>query len=137
MSTDPSDLNVLTPGHFLIGAPLNSLPEHDLEDVPVNRLQRWQLTQQLVQHFNKRWVTEYLHELQQRTKWTKEHPNLRINDVVLIKPDQVNISKWNLGRIVKVHPGSDDKVRAATIKTIKGEIQRPIHKLALLPFRSE
>lgn len=29
MSDDPSDLEPLTPGHFLIGAPLEQLPDHD------------------------------------------------------------------------------------------------------------
>jgi hypothetical protein len=38
MSEDPDDLAVLTPGHFLIGEPLNSLPEPDLTDVKINRL---------------------------------------------------------------------------------------------------
>ncbi|XP_050295691.1 uncharacterized protein LOC126735665 [Anthonomus grandis grandis] len=37
MSNDPHDFDSLTPGHFLIGRPLNALPESDLREVPVNR----------------------------------------------------------------------------------------------------
>ena len=32
MSNDPSDLSPLTPGHFLIGSPLLSLPERGTDD---------------------------------------------------------------------------------------------------------
>ena len=30
----------LTPGHFLIGEPLTSLPDNDLADIKINRLDR-------------------------------------------------------------------------------------------------
>ncbi|XP_011859140.1 PREDICTED: uncharacterized protein LOC105556657 [Vollenhovia emeryi] len=46
LSVDPSDLLVLTPGHFLIGEPLTALPEHDLADLATNRLNRYQLLTQ-------------------------------------------------------------------------------------------
>lgn len=41
LPSHPSDLSVLTPGHFLIGDALNSLPDRDERDVPTNRLSRW------------------------------------------------------------------------------------------------
>ncbi|KAF2902781.1 hypothetical protein ILUMI_03409 [Ignelater luminosus] len=40
LSDDPTDLQALTPGHFLIGAPLNSVPEADLTSLPPGRLSR-------------------------------------------------------------------------------------------------
>lgn len=43
LSDDPADMTALTPGHFLIGSALNSLPEPSLHDEPDNRLTRWQL----------------------------------------------------------------------------------------------
>ncbi|XP_035213254.1 uncharacterized protein LOC118187155 [Stegodyphus dumicola] len=60
MSSDPNDFSALTPGHFLIGAPLLAIPESDLSDVKSSRLKRWSLVQQTVQHFWKRWCAEYL-----------------------------------------------------------------------------
>lgn len=45
MSNDPSDFNVLTPGHFLIGEPLVLPPERDVSTVPVTRLRRFSLMQ--------------------------------------------------------------------------------------------
>ncbi|XP_058816777.1 uncharacterized protein LOC131680072 [Topomyia yanbarensis] len=47
LSTDPSDLQALTPGHFIIGRPLNALPEPDLTATPPNRLAAWERCQQI------------------------------------------------------------------------------------------
>jgi len=60
MSSDPADLSVLTPGHFLIGRPLVAICEPDITDVSVNRLNRYQLLEQIRQNFWKRWSVEYL-----------------------------------------------------------------------------
>ncbi|ODM87493.1 Transposon Tf2-9 polyprotein [Orchesella cincta] len=66
-----SDLNPLTPGHFLIGDALTAIPEADLTHLKENRLSRWQRTQQMIQHFWRRWSSEYLTTLLQRNKWTR------------------------------------------------------------------
>nr|XP_034177277.1 uncharacterized protein LOC117602863 [Osmia lignaria] len=55
ISSDPNDLLVLTPGHFLIGDSLTSLRERDFRDIPSNRLSSWQHVQKVKQHFWKRW----------------------------------------------------------------------------------
>lgn len=69
LSNDPNDdLTALSPGYFLVGTALNSIPCHDLSDVLINRLTRWQLVEQLRQHFWRRWSLEYLHSLQKRNK---------------------------------------------------------------------
>lgn len=66
LSADPTDLNALTPGHFLIGRPLTSIIEFDLTDIKIGRLNRHQVLEQIKQ---KRWSIEYLTQLQQRVKW--------------------------------------------------------------------
>ncbi|XP_046145604.1 uncharacterized protein LOC123988890, partial [Osmia bicornis bicornis] len=57
LSDDPDDLSALTPGYFLIGSPLNAVPEPTLLDVSVNRLSRWQFLQQRLQQFWRLWST--------------------------------------------------------------------------------
>lgn len=42
ISENPDDLEVLTPAHFLVGAPLTTYLEPDITDVNLNRLSRWQ-----------------------------------------------------------------------------------------------
>jgi len=68
LSSDPSDLQPLIPGHFLIGGPLTSLPESDLSHINANRFDRWQMIQHTVQLFWKRWTAEYVSNLQGRIK---------------------------------------------------------------------
>ncbi|KAL7743847.1 hypothetical protein ACLKA6_000252 [Drosophila palustris] len=41
--------------------------------------------------------------------------------------------KWIMGRITATVPGRDQRVRVVDVRTNKGIIRRPIHKLALLP----
>jgi len=137
LTVDPSDLAALTPGHFLVGGPLTAIPEPDLTSIKLGRLARWQLVQQVVQHFWKRWASEYLARLQQRPKWWTYHPNLTIGDMVLVKDERFAPLHWPLGRIVDVHPGLDGKVRKVTIRTKDGNIQRPIVKVCHLPIDTQ
>ncbi|XP_064622515.1 uncharacterized protein LOC135484767 [Lineus longissimus] len=132
LSTDPSDFQALTPGHFLVGTELNALPEIDLTDVKVNRLNRWQHVQSLYQLFWKRWSLEYIARLQNRPKWTKVQRNLEIDDLVIIREDNLPPLKWLMARVVELHPGEDGLVRVATLKMVNGVVKRPIRKLAML-----
>lgn len=132
LTADPSELDVLTPGHFIIGRPMTSLPEADNKEVPMNRLKRWQTVQAMSQRLWDRWQREYLHTLQQRSKWTKHTPNIKIDDIVLIhenSPPQT----WPRGRVIATHPGSDGVTRVATLRTANGEVKRPVVKLSSLP----
>lgn len=135
MTNDVEDFEALTPGHFLIGTALKSIPHPSVIDVPQNRLTRWQRSQQMVQHFWNRWSKEYLNNLQQKTKWNQEQHNINIGNIVLIKDDNLPPNKWNLGRIEKVHPGHDGKIRVVTIRAHDSSFQRPIAKVCLLPIQ--
>ncbi|KMQ93547.1 hypothetical protein RF55_6344 [Lasius niger] len=63
ISSDPNDLMVLSPAHYLIGKPITSLPETDLSSVPVNRMSTWQHITKVRQDFWTRWNLEYLNKL--------------------------------------------------------------------------
>ncbi|GBO28678.1 hypothetical protein AVEN_185716-1 [Araneus ventricosus] len=85
-----SDLNdvcdfVLTPAHFLVGSSLTALPDPDLTEVPISRLNRWQLVQRLSQIFWRKWSTDYLNRLQSRVKWRKGEKIFKENEIELVK----------------------------------------------------
>ena len=96
---------------------------------------RWRHVQHLANEFWNKWRKQYLSSLQQRPKWQKVHPNLEINDVVLVKDDDLCRNQWPLARITKVFPDTEDQlVRQVQLylPTAKSELKRPIHKLVLL-----
>ncbi|XP_011859054.1 PREDICTED: uncharacterized protein LOC105556570 [Vollenhovia emeryi] len=135
LSSDSNDLAYLSPGHFLIGAPLNSILCHNVHDINENRLTRWQRVEQIRQHFWQRWSNEYLHYLQERTKWRlNKGIQLKPKQLVLIRQQGLAPLQWLLGRVQEVHTGSDGVTRAATVRTAKGSLTRPLSKLAILPI---
>lgn len=112
-----------------------STPETDLTDMPTNRLSMWQHIQKVKQHFWTRWHKEYLNELRNRTKWHANDANqIKVGTIVIVQEDNLPPMQWNLGRIINVHPGSDDVIRVATIKTKTGVYKRSVKKLCPLPL---
>lgn len=136
LSSDPADLNPLTPAHFLIGREILSVADPDVRDIPRNRLSHFQQIQQLYQQFWSRWSREYISELQQRSKWLVERGKLNLNDMVVIKEDNQPPLKWALGRVIAIHPGRDGVARVATIKTSAGLIKRGFSKICPLPINA-
>jgi len=59
LSDDPTDLNALTPEHFLIGEPLCCVPEPRYDAIPDNQLIRWELIKKMRDHWWQRWSQEY------------------------------------------------------------------------------
>lgn len=133
LSSDPSDLTPLTPSHFLIGRPLTAPPSGDVTDQLTSRLTRYERIEQLRQHFWRRWSTEYVSELQLRTKWKTKQDDLTLGSLVLIKDDHLPPLKWRLGRILRIFPGRDGVARVADIHTSNGTIRRAFSKICPLP----
>ncbi|XP_062717177.1 uncharacterized protein LOC134292217 [Aedes albopictus] len=135
ISSDPSDFEALTPGHFLVQRPLTAIPEPDLQDLPTNRLSKWETAQQVSQQVWSRWSTQYISDLHNRTKWTKQRNNIRIGTMVLLKDENAPPLNWHLGRVVKVFEGSDGNIRVVTVRTKDGCFDRGISKVCPLPIR--
>ncbi|XP_024871918.1 uncharacterized protein LOC112454649, partial [Temnothorax curvispinosus] len=133
-SSDPHDLGVLSPGHFITLEPLVAIPYPDLDPVPIGRLDRWQLVQHMHQQFWKRWHEEYLHTLQQRPKWLKPADAISKGTLVLLKTENAPPLAWRRGRVEELHPGRDGVARVATVRTADGLLSRPLVKLCSLPM---
>lgn len=136
-SSDPNDSEPLTPGHFLVGEPLLTAPDRNLEDRQIGSLRRWQLTQRMLQNFWKRWSEEYLTHFFQRYKWRNKVPELNMGDVVLVREDNLPPARWVYGRVVKLHPGKDKVIRVVTLQYKGSLIQRPTSKLCRLPITDD
>ncbi|XP_033212253.1 uncharacterized protein LOC117169853 [Belonocnema kinseyi] len=108
---DPEDLDVLTPGHALVGRTLEQIPRATTSDKELNKVTHWRLVQAMRDQFWKRWSHEYLHTLLQRNKWTLPKRNLQIGDVVLIvDPFLIRRGTWPLARVTDVSAGQDGLV---------------------------
>lgn len=137
MSSDPNDLESLTPGHLLIGAPLIAPPDENFVETNSSWLSKWQQIQKMHQNFWRVFQHDYLNELQQKSKWFREKSQPKENDLVLIRDENLAPAKWPIARITKVHPGDDDRVRVVTVKMKNSYFQRPITKIAPLPIESD
>lgn len=134
IETDLNNLDVLTPGHFLIGESPITIPSPSLKDISQSSLSRWQHCQRVLSNFWHRWQCEYLSRLQQRPKWQKIQEEFDIGQIVLIKTEGLPPGKWPLGRIVDKHPGSDGIARVYSVKIGTNTVRRSISKLCFLPI---
>lgn len=131
------DYEILTPGHFLIGSSLTVNPEPSLLKFNENRLSRWQRVRQMTEHFWKLWQNDYVNTLQQRVKCQKKQSPVKIGQLVLLRNITLPPCKWELGRVIRCHDGSDGLTRVVIVKTASSEYKRPIGKLCLLPIDCE
>lgn len=137
LSEDPNDLEALTPGHFIIGEAIKTVPEPSVVHIPVSRLSRYQLVKQMIERFWQRWSIEYLQRLQEIVKWHNPSTNIKEGNLVLVVDERYPPSKWPLARVIAIHPGADGLTRVVTVKTQTTTLKRPIVKLCLLPICSE
>ncbi|GFY26825.1 hypothetical protein TNCV_4375711 [Trichonephila clavipes] len=129
--SDIECISTLTPSHFLTGDVLLSVPE-ELPSTS-NHRDRWELLQNIKRGFWKKWSSEFIFSLQPRKKWQDAQPNLKEDDIVLIK-EEGPPGTWPMARVLQVHPGNDGLVRVATVNTQDSVFKRPVHKLIKLPI---
>ena len=132
VSSDINDLEALTPNHILLMRSNAAVSRGVFGDHDNYTRRRWRQVQYLADLFWKRWIREYLPNLQLRSKWIEPSPNMNIGDLVLVVDNNVPRCHWNLGRITEVVPGRDNNIRIVKVKTKSGVYLRPIHKLCLL-----
>jgi len=132
VSSDPKDLNPLTPNHLLLLGANPNLPPGVFSKKEMYSKQCWHQVEYMADIFWRRWLKEYLPTLQERAKWTKPRHCLATGDLVVIVDDNVHRGKWPLGRVTEVFMGKDGNVRSAKVKTATTILIRPITKLCFL-----
>lgn len=131
-SAHPEDSCVITPNHFLHGQVGGQFAPESVDSTNFNINKRWRFVQELVKHFWKRWLREFLPTLAVRKKWQHSHRNFQVGDVVLIVDPEVSRGHWNLGKVTDVHPGVDGHVRVVTVQTRDKLVKRPTTRLCLI-----
>ena len=57
---------------------------------------------------------------------------MTVGDIVLIKTENEPRNEWLMGRVTKVYPDEEGIVRSILLKTQRGAMERPIHKVVLV-----
>ena len=128
---DDVQLPVLTPNLIMYGQS-NLLPEADVDSIEETVLRkRIRYLRRCKDLLWSRWTNEYVRSLRERhnLKHKSKSLSLKVGDVVLIRSDQRNRGKWNIGIVVKLIKGRDGVIRAARLRAGKSYIERAIQQL--------
>jgi hypothetical protein len=143
---DPHSLSPLTPNHLLtMKSKVLLPPPGNFQTKERYSKKRWRRIQHLANEFWARWRKEFLHSLQERSKWNRPRRNIHTGDIVLLMDEGEIRNRWKLARVVETYADEANLVRS--VKLIIGDAQlndkgrrlrdqsvleRPIHKLVLL-----
>tara|TARA_B110000881_G_scaffold142907_1_gene126249 strand:- start:157 stop:5301 length:5145 start_codon:yes stop_codon:yes gene_type:complete len=127
-----SDPEALTPNHLLLLKGNVQLPPAVTEKLSQYARRRWKQVQYLADLFWRRWVREYLPQLNERQKWLQPRRNARVGDLVLVMNESTPRNVWPMGKIIETMPASDGFVRQVRVRTKTSILRRPIDKLCLL-----
>ena len=139
----PGDIP-LTSNHLLFGRTLDStqseLSTDSLEDRDI--LNYSQRIKDCLEHFWKRWKSEYLVELREHQKQTlsKGYDVIKLDDPVIIEDDKIKQrGMWKVGIVTEIIPSKDGQMRGARVKyRLNGKdrtVNRPVNKLYPLEIR--
>ena len=103
--SDPESTSPMTPNHILTmkTRPV-LLPPGIFQKEDLYLRKRWRRVQHLSCEFWTRWKREFLHSLQERSKWTKPRRNMQVGDVVIVTDDNKARNRWSLARVIETYP---------------------------------
>ena len=111
-SADATDLDALTPNHFLLGNVSSSLPSHLTSDF--DHRKRYARSQAYSNAIWSRWLKEYVPTLNRRSKWSSPSDrHLKTGDLVWIVEPTSPRRHYPFARVVKLNYGTDAIARSA------------------------
>ena len=122
LSTDPDDLEPITPAHILypsVYCHSSSIIVPVSSSSPADDMRKsWRAAQTRVNAFWKQWSQEYITLLHNRKKWTKTRRDMEVGDLVLIVSDHLARCEWPVGRVVRT---DTDKIHVRKADIIKAD----------------
>ena len=132
-SSDPGDLDPVTPNHILtMKSKVLLPPPGNFQKEGVYLRKRWKRVQYLANVFWSRWRREYVQCLQQRSKWNRPRRNFEKGDLVPIVDDRVARNHWPLASIVHTYPDEEGYVWSVKVTTGATFLDRPVDKPILI-----
>ena len=132
ISSDPTDLEVLTPNKVLLLRGNASLSQGVFCPEDNYLRKRYRQAQQLADVFWERFRKEYIPLLQARSKWIFVQRDICVGDVVLVVDELLPRGQWPLGLVVDVHKSRDGLIRSVDVRYDNAVKERPVAKLCLL-----
>ena len=132
ISDDVTDLEPLTPNHFLIGRGNPKFRFNTSNEAGIDLRKQWKSIQAVTSMFWKQWVQEYLPLLTQQQKWRTQIRNFEPGNLVLISNKNIPRSNWPLAWVLDIYRGEDDVILVVKVKTKDGVYTGPAAKLCLL-----
>lgn len=119
VSMDSENPQILSPSVLLTNKP--EAPSSFNENLCLKHVYRseWKRVQLLADQFWGRWKSEFLSLLQKRPKWSTDKPNLKADNVVLLKDNTVSKNQWPLAVVIETFPSEDIKVSTVKIKVVR------------------
>ena len=128
-SADASEIDALTPNHFLLRIAGSSLPS--LANFDFDQRKRYARAHAYFDAIWSRWLEEYVPSLNSRIKWTSlSNGDVQTGDLVWIVEPTSPRDYYPLARVVKLNFSNDAIARSAEIRTASGNLIRPVVKLA-------
>ncbi len=128
-SSDPSDLDALTPNHFLLGRPSVSLPSSLTAPLDFDHRKHFIRAESFANAIWQKWLKEYVPILNVRSKWRTPDHDLRVGDLVWYFEKTNARGQYPMAPVLELHFGSDAIARSAKLKFADGGFTRPLTKL--------
>ncbi|XP_068712837.1 uncharacterized protein [Montipora foliosa] len=141
VSSDPQDLEALTPNYILL-LRRNPSSAPDVFKESDKFKARWKHIHLLAYHFWQWWTKEYLPTLQERQKWLRPQPNFEVGDLLLMADRNTPRGQWPKALVEQTFPDSEGLVCQVVIRTADGVYRRDVRlfkfrKTPELSFREE
>ena len=128
VSTDTTDLEPITPAHFLSGPRVQEEAFRNLEKGTAFS-RRWRSLNRLREAFWHRFLTEIRPGMGLRSKWRKVAPPLVAGDVVVVLTDKNDQGRWPLALVVEALTGKDGLTRVVKVRMNGKEFTRHVNYL--------